>query len=114
MAHARRRLRPTERKMENYNSIKLEFLALKWAVTEKFRSYLLGAEFEVLTDNNPLSHLETAKPGAIEQRWHPSLPCLMFKITYKPVKNNQNVDALSRMPQKPENTRQFRNEASQY
>ena len=35
-----RRLRPTERKMENYNSIKLEFLALKWAVTEKFRSYL--------------------------------------------------------------------------
>ena len=53
IAYASRRLRPTERNMQNYSSMKLELLALKWAITEKFRSYLLGAEFEVFTDNNP-------------------------------------------------------------
>lgn len=100
IAYASRRLRPTERNMDNYSSMKLEFLALKWAVTEKFRSYLLGAEFEVLTDNNPLSHLETAKLGAVEQRWASQLALFNFKITYKPGKNNQNADALSRMPSK--------------
>ena len=44
--------------MSNYSSMKLELLALKWAVTEKFRDYLLGAEFTVFTDNNPLSYLK--------------------------------------------------------
>ena len=83
-------------------SMKLEFLALKWAVTEKFCSYLLGAEFEVLTDNNPLSHLETVKLGAVEQRWASQLALFNFKITYKPGKNNQNADALSRMSPKPQ------------
>ena len=99
---ANARLRPTERNMDNYSSMKLEFLALKWAVTEKFRSYLLEAEFEVLTDNNPLSHLETAKLSAVEQRWASQLALFNFKITYKPGKNNQNADALSRMPSKPQ------------
>ena len=68
--------------MENYSSMKQEFLALKWAVTEKFRSYLLGAEFEVLSNNYPLSHLETAKHGALEQRWAFQLALFNFKITY--------------------------------
>lgn len=31
--------------------MKLEFLALKWAITEKFREYLLGTEFTIYTDN---------------------------------------------------------------
>ena len=53
--------------MENYSSMKLELLVLKWGVTEKFREYLLGNHFTILTDNNPLSHLQTAKLGALEQ-----------------------------------------------
>ncbi len=44
----------------DYSSMKLEFLALKWAVAEKFREYLLGEMCLVYTDNNPLSHLQTA------------------------------------------------------
>jgi len=36
--------------MNNYSSMKLEMLALKWAVTEKFRDYLLGETFVVYTD----------------------------------------------------------------
>ena len=37
-----------------YHSGKLEFLALKWAITEKFRDYLYySAPFTIYTDNNP-------------------------------------------------------------
>ena len=39
IAYASRSLRPSERNMENYRSMKLELLALKWAVTEKFRDH---------------------------------------------------------------------------
>jgi hypothetical protein len=43
IAYASRSLRPSERNMDNYSSMKLELLALKWAMTGKFREYLLGA-----------------------------------------------------------------------
>jgi hypothetical protein len=36
IAYASRRLRPTEQNDMNYSSMKLEFLAMKWAITEKF------------------------------------------------------------------------------
>ena len=39
---------------KNYHSTKLEFLALKWAVTEHFKEYLLYQPFLVKTNNNPL------------------------------------------------------------
>ncbi len=68
VAYASRGLRESERNMDNYSTMKLEFLALKWAVTEKFRDYLIGNRFTIFTDNNPLSHLKTAKLGAVEQR----------------------------------------------
>ena len=68
IAYASRRLRPSEKNPRNYSSMKLELLALKWAVTEKFRTYLLGSKFEVFPDNNPLKYLQTtAKLGALEQ-----------------------------------------------
>ncbi|TWW54009.1 Retrovirus-related Pol polyprotein from transposon opus [Takifugu flavidus] len=59
--------------MSNYSSMKLEFLALKWAVTEKFREYLLGHKCIVYTDNNPLSHLQSAKLGAAEHSLQPDI-----------------------------------------
>ena len=37
---------------KNYHLTKLKFLALKWAVTEHFREYLLYQSFVVWTDNN--------------------------------------------------------------
>ena len=42
-----------------YHSSKLEFLALKWAVTEQFREYLQYQPFLVRTDNNPLTYAMT-------------------------------------------------------
>ncbi|KAL0186021.1 hypothetical protein M9458_017691, partial [Cirrhinus mrigala] len=91
-------LRPTERNPVNYSSMKLEFLALKWAMTEKFREYLLGHKCVVFTDNNPLSHLESAKLGATEQHWAAQLAVFDFEIRYKAGKSNSNADALSRQP----------------
>ena len=38
-----------------YHSSKLEFLALKWVITEQFREYLQYQPFHVKTDNNPLT-----------------------------------------------------------
>ncbi|CAJ0940530.1 unnamed protein product [Ranitomeya imitator] len=97
IAFASRKLRPTERNPENYSSFKLELLAVVWAVTERFKHYLAAAEF-VYTDNNPLTHLDTAKLGALEQRWIARLSNYNFKIKYRAGRKNGNADALSRMP----------------
>ena len=40
---------------KNYHSSKLEFLALKWSVTEHFNEYLTYSPFVVQMDNNPLT-----------------------------------------------------------
>ncbi|XP_062844567.1 retrovirus-related Pol polyprotein from transposon 412 [Trichomycterus rosablanca] len=99
VAYASRTLRPTERNMSNYSSMKLEFLALKWAITEKFREYLLGQKCLVYTDNNPLSHLTSAKLGAVEHRWAAQLASFDFELKYRSGKSNRNADALSRQYQ---------------
>ena len=44
---------------KSYYSTKLEFLALKWAITEHFKEYLLYQPFLVKTDNNPLMYIMT-------------------------------------------------------
>ena len=49
ITYASRNLSKAEK---NYAVHKLGFLALKWAVTEKFHDYLYGNEFSVVTDNN--------------------------------------------------------------
>ncbi|XP_076840784.1 uncharacterized protein LOC143485286 [Brachyhypopomus gauderio] len=98
IAYASRGLHPAEQNMSNYSALKSELLGLKWAVTEKFREYLLGAKFTVFTDNNPLSYLQTAKLGAVEQRWASQLAGFDFVLKYRPGIKNGNADALSRMP----------------
>ena len=42
---------------KNYHSSKLEFLTLKWAITEQFQEYLMYKPFTVRTDNNPLTYI---------------------------------------------------------
>ena len=83
----------------NYDAHKLEFLTLKWSVTERFHEYLYGGHFEVYTDNNPLTYiLTTAKLDATGQRWVASLANYNFKIFYRSGKLNVEADALSRIP----------------
>ena len=99
VAYASRGLSKSE---TNYPAHKLEFLALKWAVTDKFADYLYGNHFTVLTDNNPLTYvLTTAKLDATGHRWLAALATFNFDIKYKPGKQNQDADGLSRRPQAP-------------
>ena len=66
--------------MSNYSSLKLELLALKWAITEKSTDYLLGSKFVVYTDNNPLSYFKTSKLAANEMRLVSELAQFDFSI----------------------------------
>ena len=87
---------------KNYylHSGKLEFLALKWAITEHFRDYLYYApSFVVYTDNNPLAYVtSSAKLNATGHRWVTELADFNFTVKYHPGRKNQVADTLSRMP----------------
>ena len=69
---------------QNYPAHKVEFLALKWALTDKFHDYLYGANFVVVTDNNPLKYiLIPAKLDATGHRWLAALANYNFSLTYR-------------------------------
>ena len=92
-------LSPAEKRY-HLHSGKLEFLALKWAVCERFRDYLYHAtSFVVYTDNNPLTYvLTSAKLNATGHRWVAELADYNFTIRYRPGRSNSDADGLSRMP----------------
>ena len=98
IAYAIRSLRGAERKDQNYSSFKLEIIALVWTVTEKFKDYLAATPFVAYTDNIPLAHLNTAKLGALEQRWASRIANYNFTVKYRTGKCNENANALSYLP----------------
>ena len=101
ISYASRGLRGPERNMQSYSTMKLELLAVKWAVTEKFRDYLLGTHFTVYTDNNPLCYvMSTAKLKAVEHRWVAELARFNFSLKYRAGRLNGSADGLSRRPHK--------------
>ena len=66
-----------------YHSSKLEFLALKWAITKQFCEYLQYQPFRVKTDNNPLTYvMSTPNLDAVGHRWVASLAGFNFTIEY--------------------------------
>ena len=96
IAYASRGLRAYEC---NYPAHKLEFLALKWAVCDKFSDYLYGSKFTVRTDNNPLTYvLTTTKLDATGHRWLAALSSYNFSLVYRAGTINNDADALSRLP----------------
>ena len=96
VAYASRTLSKLE---QNYDAHKLEILALKWAVTDRFYEYLYGGSFDVYTNNNPLTYvLSSAKLDAIGQRWVASLAPYNFSLHYNPGRQNVVADSLSRIP----------------
>ena len=101
IAYVSRSLHPSERSMCNYSSAKLELLVLKWAVTEKFQDYLLGSQFQVYMDNNPLAYIQESKLGTSQIRWLSELALFDFTIKYQTGHSNRAADALSHRPFNP-------------
>ena len=82
----------------HYPAHKLEFLALKWAVVEKFHKYLHGSTFDIHTDNNPLTYvLTTAKVVTASHCWVASLANYNFRLHYRAGKANIDADDLLRV-----------------
>ena len=82
----------------NYHSTKLEFLALKWAMTQQFKEYLMYQLFTVGTDNNPLTYvLTTPNLDATGHHWVSALGSFNFKLEYLHGADNRVADELSRM-----------------
>ena len=81
---------------KNYHSTKVEFLALKWAITEHFKEYLLYQPFLVKTDNNPLTYIMTTPNlDATGHQWVGALAKFNFQLEYQKGKDNTVADALS-------------------
>ncbi|PJE77806.1 hypothetical protein CI610_03263 [invertebrate metagenome] len=105
IAYASRGLSKSE---QRYPAHKLEFLALKWAVTDKFKDYLYGQRFTAVTDNNPLTYiLSSAKLDATSQRWVAALAAYDFDIIYRPGAHNSDADGMSRHPSLKKPDEQF-------
>ena len=81
----------------NYHSTKLEFITMKWSI-EHFQTYLLGCQFKVHMDNNPLTYfLMSPNMDAMKQRWINKLAKYDFSLKYQKGKNNTVADALSQI-----------------
>ena len=75
---------------KNYHSTKLEFLALKWAITEHFKEYLLYQPFLVRTDNNPLTYImSTPNLDATGHCWVSALAKYNFRLSIRKDKTTQ-------------------------
>ena len=68
----------------NYPAYILEFLSLKWAITNQFHEYLYRGNLDIYTDNNPLTYILTSvKLDAVGQHWVAALTNYNFQLYYK-------------------------------
>ena len=95
IAYASRSLKPGEENQANYSAKKLEFIAVVWAVTDKFKHYLMGAkQCTIFTDNSAVACIENKKQlTALEQRWVSRLAPFPIRFKYR---THIVADALSR------------------
>ena len=83
---------------KNYHSTKLEFLVLKWAITEHYKEYLLHQPFLVRTDNNPLTYIMTTPNlDATGHQWVGVLEKFNFWLEYQKGWDNTVADMLSQI-----------------
>ena len=97
VTYASRELKGEEKK---YHSSKLEFLALKWAVTDQFKEYLRYRPFTVSTDNNLLTYvMTTPNLDAIGHWWVAAMAGYNMTIEYLKGTDNKVADLMSRVPE---------------
>ena len=96
VAFGSRTLTPSK---QNYHSSKLEFLTLKWSITEHFKEYLAYAPFTVHMGNNPLTYmLTTPNLDATGHHWVGALMSYKFTLEYQRESDNAAADELSQVP----------------
>ena len=93
IAYRSRTLTAAER-IYKFNSGKLDFLVLKWAITEQFQDYLFQApHFTAYSDNNPLTYVtKSAKLKTAGHRWVAELADYRFTLKYRPGTANRDAD----------------------
>jgi hypothetical protein len=80
-----------------WSATELEALGVIWAC-ERFRHYLLGRRFKVLTDHNALKWVLTSPKKGRLQRWGLRLQEFDFEVYYRKGSLTVGADALSRNP----------------
>ncbi|UYV74121.1 K02A2.6-like [Cordylochernes scorpioides] len=102
IAFASRTLTDAEK---NYSQLEKEALSIVYGC-EKFRQYLLGRSFVLVTDNRPLMHLFSPhKPiplcaASRIKRWSLKLGAFHYSVEFRKTDDHVNADALSRLPLK--------------
>ena len=101
IAFASRKLNKAEL---GYSVHHLEFLALKWSVTNKFSDYLRHSHCVVYTDNSPLTYiLDKVEIDPCTQRWCSQLANYSLTVRYKRGCDNRVADIMSRLKTNEEN-----------
>ena len=114
ISYASHILKPYEKSIKSYSFAELELLVQKWSVCEKFKDYLIGSNFTMLTDNNPLTYVCKSRLGTSQIHWLSDLTLFDFDIKYQAGKSNQVADALSWQPENPKSSSESSDEDEEW